>query len=144
MIVAELPELRKPEGHFYVTTRRGKQFNSMIYGEKDPFNDADRYDVLMNKDDAEKHNIQDSDAIVVYNKFGTFTGRAKIVPIRSGNIEVHWPEGNALIEDGVYEEFAGIPEFHTAVIVEKAETYFSQKDKKYVEKRVEELEMEPS
>ncbi len=144
LIVAELPELRKPEGHYYVTTRRGKQFNSMIYGEKDPFNDADRYDVLMNEDDGKSHDISEGDSIVVYNKFGMFTGRAKFVPVRSGNIQVHWPEGNALIEDGVYEEFAGIPEYHTAVIVEKAETYFSQKDKKYVEKRVEELEMEPS
>src|SRR5690625_7637041 len=33
LISVEIPELRKPEGHFYVTTRRGKQFNSMIYGE---------------------------------------------------------------------------------------------------------------
>lgn len=144
LIAVELPELRKPEGHFYVTTRRGKQFNSMIYGDKDPFNDADRYDVLMNSEDGAKHNIQESDAIVVYNKFGTFNGRAKFVPIKSGNIEVHWPEGNPLIPESVYEEHAGIPEYNTAVIVEKAETYYAQKDMKYVEKRVEELEMEIS
>ena len=46
LIAVELPELRKPEGHFYATTRRGKQFNSMIYSATDPFNAADRYDVL--------------------------------------------------------------------------------------------------
>ncbi|MFC0300247.1 FdhF/YdeP family oxidoreductase [Virgibacillus soli] len=144
LITVEIPELRKPEGHFYVTTRRGKQFNSMIYGEKDPFNDADRYDVLMNEKDGEKHQIAEGEAIVVYNKYGTFNGRAKFVPIREGNIEVHWPEGNVLIEKGVYEEFAGIPEYQAAAIVERAETYYAQKDTKYVEKRVEELEMEPS
>ncbi|OZU89251.1 formate dehydrogenase [Virgibacillus indicus] len=142
LISVELPELRKPEGHFYVTTRRGKQFNSMIYGEKDPFNDADRYDVLMNPADGEKHDISEGDAIVVFNQHGTFNGRAKFVPLKEGNIEVHWPEGNSLIPKGVYEKYAGIPEYNTAVIVEKAETYYAHKDTKYVEKRVEELEME--
>ncbi|WP_188454764.1 FdhF/YdeP family oxidoreductase [Virgibacillus oceani] len=144
LIAVELPELRKPEGHFYVTTRRGKQFNSMIYSDTDPFNDADRYDVLMNKEDGEKHQINEGDAIVVFNHHGTFNGRAKFVSLKSGNIEVHWPEGNALIPKGIYEEHAGIPEYNTAVIVEKAETYFAHKDTKYVEKRVEELETEMS
>ncbi|WP_170007178.1 FdhF/YdeP family oxidoreductase [Bacillus fonticola] len=142
LIAAELPELRKPEGHFYVTTRRGKQFNSMIYSDSDPFNDADRYDVLMNEEDGKKHNIQDGDSIVVYNQYGSFHGKAKFVSVKSGNIEVHWPEGNALIPKGVYEKYAGIPEYNTAVIIEKAETYFAHKDTKYVEKRIEELEME--
>ena len=49
-----------------------------------------------------------------------------------------------LIPKGVYEEFAGIPEYNAAAIVEKAETYFAQKDTKYVEKRVEELEVDIS
>ena len=54
LIAIELPELRKPEGHFYVTTRRGKQFNSMIYSDTDPFNAADRFDVLLCVEDAKK------------------------------------------------------------------------------------------
>ncbi|GAB3792622.1 FdhF/YdeP family oxidoreductase [Virgibacillus kimchii] len=144
LITVEIPELRKPEGHFYVTTRRGKQFNSMIYGEKDPFNDAERYDILINPDDAENLNIKSGDAIVAYNKHGLFKGTAKFELLKEGNIGVHWPEGNVLIEKGVYESFAGIPEYNAAVVVEKAETYYAQKDIKYAEKRIEELEMEMS
>ena len=144
LIPVEIPELRKPAGHFYVTTRRGKQFNSMIYGETDPFNDADRYDVLINENDAKELDISDGEAIVVYNKLGSFTGHAKFAPIKTGNIGLHWPEGNVLIEKGVYETFAGIPEYQAPAIVEKAETYYAQKDTKYVEKRVAELETEPS
>lgn len=143
LISVELPELRKPEGHFYVTTRRGKQFNSMIYDDKDPFNAADRYDVLMNQEDGKELGIKEGEAIVVFNQYGSFTGRTKFEPVKSGNIQVHWPEGNSLIPKGVYEKYAGIPEYNTAVIVEKAETYYAQKDTKYVEKRVEELELEP-
>lgn len=144
LIVAELPELRKPEGHFYITTRRGSQFNSMIFDEKDPFNAADRYDVLLNEEDAAELDIKEDEAIVVYNQYGTFHGRAKYANIKRGNIGLHWPEGNQLIPEGVYEEFAGIPEYSAAAIVEKAETFHAQKDRKYVEKRIEELEMEPS
>ncbi|WP_199619348.1 FdhF/YdeP family oxidoreductase [Paenibacillus alkalitolerans] len=142
LLPIEQPELRKPEGHFYVTTRRGKQFNSMIYSETDPFNAADRYDVLIHVDDAASLNIREGETIVVYNRHGMLQGRAKFEDTRPGNIQVHWPEGNCLIPKGVYEKYAGIPEYNTAVIVEKAETYYAYKDTKYAEKRVEELEME--
>lgn len=141
LISIEIPELRKTEGQFYVTTRRGKQFNSMVYSEKDPFNAADRYDILMNGKDAETLGIKEGEAIVTYNQFGMFQGRAKFEALKQGNIQVHWPEGNCLIPKGVYEEFAGIPEYNTAVVVERAETFHAHKDTKYVEKRVEELEM---
>ncbi|WP_089964698.1 FdhF/YdeP family oxidoreductase [Lihuaxuella thermophila] len=138
LIPIELPELQKPEGHFYLTTRRGKQFNSMIYSETDPFNHAGRYDVLMNPEDAARLEVGEGEAVVVYNEHGTFHGRVKLDHVKPGNIEVHWPEGNVLIPKGVYEKYAGIPEYNTAVIVEKAETYHAFKDTKYVEKRVEE------
>ena len=142
LIPVELPELRKPEGHFYVSTRRGKQFNSMIYGERDPFTDADRYDILINENDCKKLEIKEGEAIVAYNKHGSFHGRAKFAPVKEGNIAVHWPEGNSLLPESVYEQYAGIPEYNAAVIIEKAETYFAHKDTKYVEKRIEELETE--
>jgi anaerobic selenocysteine-containing dehydrogenase len=113
----------------------------MIYSETDPFNNADRYDVLINAKDAAKLTIKEGEAIVVYNEHGVFHGRAKFENVKSGNIQVHWPEGNVVIPKGVYEEHAGIPEYNTAVIVEKAETYHAFKDTKYVEKRIEELEV---
>ncbi|NTZ20566.1 FdhF/YdeP family oxidoreductase [Paenibacillus sp. JMULE4] len=141
LIPIELPELRKPEGHYFATTRRGKQFNSMVYSETDPFNGADRYDVLMNAEDGKAQQLQEGDAIVVYNKYGVFHGRAKWAEVKSGNIEVHWPEGNVIIPKGVYEPHAGIPEYNTTVIVEKAETYYAHKDTKYVERRIDELEL---
>lgn len=144
LIPIELPELRKPEGHFYVTSRRGKQFNSMIYSETDPFNAADRYDVLIHPDDAREHGIMENEAIVVHNQYGTFHGKAKYAETRRGNISVYWPEGNVLLQKGVYERYAGIPEYNISVIVEKADTYNAHKDTKYVEKRIEELEMETS
>jgi molybdopterin-dependent oxidoreductase alpha subunit len=142
LLPIELPERRKPEGHFYITTRRGKQFNSMVYSEKDPFNAAERFDVLMHAEDANSHQINDGEPIVVYNVIGTFYGRAKFVNIRKGNIELYWPEANVLMPKGVYEPYAGIPEYNTTVMVEKAETYLAHKDINYLERHIEDLQME--
>ncbi|MBA2875535.1 FdhF/YdeP family oxidoreductase [Thermaerobacillus caldiproteolyticus] len=141
LIPIELPELRKAEGQFFVTTRRGKQFNSMIYSDKDPFNAADRYDILMNREDATKLGIREGETIVAYNRHGMMQGRARFADVKQGNIAVYWPEGNVLIPKGVYETYAQIPEYNTIAIVEKAETFHAQKDQKYVEKRIEEMEM---
>ncbi|MFC4775909.1 FdhF/YdeP family oxidoreductase [Paenibacillus sp. GCM10023252] len=137
-----LPEVRKPEGHFYATTRRGKQFNSMIYGDKDAFNAADRYDVLLHPDDAANLHLTPGEAIVVYNRHGAYHGRVKLEPITPGNLEVYWPEGNSLFPKGVYEPMAGIPEYNSFVVVEKADTYHAHKDTKYVERRIQELELD--
>jgi len=142
LLPIELPELRKPEGRFYATTRRGKQFNSMIYGEMDPFNAADRRDVLVNPDDARALGIAEGEAVVVYNRHGVFHGRAKPAPVAAGNVELYWPEGNVLFPKGVYEPWAGIPEYSAAVVLEKAETYFALKDTRYAKKRVQEPDAE--
>jgi anaerobic selenocysteine-containing dehydrogenase len=142
LLPIELPELRKPEGHFYVTTRRGKQFNSMVYSDTDPFNAADRYDVLMHPADAQELRLAQGEAIVVYNRYGVFHGRVKLAETQRGNLALYWPEGNVLIPKGVYEKYAGIPEYNTAAVVEKAETYHALKDTRYVERRIEDLETE--
>jgi molybdopterin-dependent oxidoreductase alpha subunit len=127
LIPIELPELRKAKSHFYVTTRRGKQFNSMIYSEIDPFNHAERFDVLIHPQDAETLDIIEGEAIVLHNEFGCFQGRAKFANVKSGNLEVYWPEGNILFQKGIYDPDAGMPEYNTTVILEKAEAYHARK-----------------
>ncbi|MDQ0256853.1 molybdopterin-dependent oxidoreductase alpha subunit [Evansella vedderi] len=144
LISVEIPDLNKEPGDFYITTRRGKQFNSMVYSEKDPFNGAERYDVLINEEDAKELNIQEGEGIVVHNSFGVFQGRAKFDAITRGNVGVHFPEGNFLLPKGRYEKFAGIPDFSIAVKIEKADKYNARKDTKYVERRIEDLETEVS
>jgi molybdopterin-dependent oxidoreductase alpha subunit len=142
LILVDIPDLDKKEGQFIVTSRRGKQFNSMVYKETDPFNGAGRYDVLMNAEDASHLSITEGEGIVVYNGFGVFQGRAKFVDIVRGNLEVHFPEGNFLLPRGRYEKFAGIPDYNITVTVEKADRYNARKDVQYLEKRIEDLEID--
>ncbi|WP_408011752.1 FdhF/YdeP family oxidoreductase [Pseudalkalibacillus sp. A8] len=142
LIPVNIPDLENKEGQFVVTSRRGKQFNSMVYKETDPFNKAERYDVLMNAEDANDLSIAEGEGIVVYNGFGVFQGRAKFVDIARGNLEVHFPEGNFLLPRGRYEKFAGIPDYNITVTVEKAERYNARKDIQYQEKVIEDLEVD--
>jgi molybdopterin-dependent oxidoreductase alpha subunit len=143
LIPVEIPDLNKKPGDFYVTTRRGKQFNSMVYGETDPFNRAERYDVLINADDAKDLHIREGEAVVVYNQYGVFQGQAKVASIAQSNLGVHFPEGNFLLPKGRYEQFAGIPDYNIAVKIEKADRFNARKDTQYLEKPVPDLEMSP-
>ncbi|MDQ0162344.1 FdhF/YdeP family oxidoreductase [Aeribacillus alveayuensis] len=144
LIPVDIPSLDKPDGTFYITTRRGKQFNSMVFKEVDPFNDAERYDVLINPEDAKRLNILDGEGIVVYNEHGTFQGKARYAEITKGNIGLHFPEGNVLIPQGIYDGPSGIPQYSVAAKVEKAERYLAEKDTKYLEKRIDDLEDTPA
>jgi anaerobic selenocysteine-containing dehydrogenase len=141
LISVDIPDLGKKEGQFFLTTRRGKQFNSMVYKDTDPFNNAGRYDVLMNAKDAHVLSIAEGEGVVIHNDFGVFQGKAKYADISQGNLGVHFPEGNFLLPKGRYEKLALIPDYNVAVKVEKADRYNARKDTKYLEKRIEDLEM---
>ncbi|MDR4886710.1 FdhF/YdeP family oxidoreductase [Fredinandcohnia sp. QZ13] len=144
LIQVEIPDFGKKEEQFVLTTRRGKQFNSMIYKEVDPFNGAGRYDVLINPQDAAELRIAEGEAIVVHNGFGVFQGKAKFADIARKNLGVFFPEGNFLLPKGRYEKFAGIPDYNIAVYVEKAERFNARKDTQYQEKEIEDdLDIDP-
>ncbi len=112
------PALHRTEnGKFVVSTRRGKQFNSMLQAEIDPLNGASRADVLMCKEDAARLQLREGHPILLKNEIGEYRGRVKLAEIRSGNLQVHWPEGNVLIARGVTDPLCGIPDYNTVVEV---------------------------
>jgi molybdopterin-dependent oxidoreductase alpha subunit len=62
----------KPGLPFIVSTRRGKQFNSLVYAEIDPFNNAPRNAVLMNPEDASGLHLVQNDRISLTNATGRY------------------------------------------------------------------------
>ncbi|MBW4522963.1 MAG: FdhF/YdeP family oxidoreductase [Scytolyngbya sp. HA4215-MV1] len=107
-----------PEGYFLVTTRRGKQFNSMVQARKDQINGAFREAVLMNAADADRLELKNGDHIVLKNDRGELPGTVCIAPVNPGNLQVHWPEGNGLLERG-RRSHEGVPDYNTLVYLEK-------------------------
>ncbi|MDX2226637.1 MAG: FdhF/YdeP family oxidoreductase [Verrucomicrobiae bacterium] len=121
-----LPDLHRPEGTFKASTRRGKQFNSLIYAEIDPINGAPRDAVLMNQEDAARLHLKNGDAIRLMNDLGEYEGHVFLAPIKEGNLQVHWPEGNVLIPTGVVDSVGGVPDYNAVVRVEKSENSAGQ------------------
>src|SRR5262249_40743312 len=60
---------------FCLSTRRGKQFNSMVHRDRDPLTGARRGDVLMNAEDAARLGLADGDRLLVRSDSGAMTGR---------------------------------------------------------------------
>jgi molybdopterin-dependent oxidoreductase alpha subunit len=104
--------------HFVVSTRRGKQFNSMVQGEKDPLTGASRHSILMSEEDARRLGVRNGSRIVLKNAQGRFEGRVMIAPILPRNLQVHWPEGNVLLSKDRIEPEVHIPDFNAVVEVE--------------------------
>lgn len=104
---------------FHVSTRRGKQFNTLIYAEIDPLTGASRDAVFMNPDDAAELQLARGDRVVLVNEMGRFEGSVFPVLLPRGNLQVHWPEGNHLIRRGVVDETAGVPDYNAYVHLER-------------------------
>ncbi|HEY9637023.1 MAG TPA: FdhF/YdeP family oxidoreductase [Coleofasciculaceae cyanobacterium] len=114
------PPLKElPENCFFVATRRGKQFNSMVQESKDAITGALREAVLMSRVDAEQLGLKDTDAVILKNELGELKGRIYIAPIKPGNLQVHWPEGNVLL-DRSKRSREGVPDYNAVVRLEKA------------------------
>ncbi len=110
----ELPEEKIPAGRFLLATRRGKQFNSIIHGEKDPLTGAARNDIFMAAEDAERLGVKNGDAIIVRNDRGEFRGRVRIDRIKPGSVQGHWPEVNVLVAAGCLDP-SGVPDYNAIV-----------------------------
>lgn len=112
------------DGRLRLSTRRGKQFNSIVHQQRDPLNGARREDVLMNESNARALGIEDGDAILLRGETGEMRGRCRFAPIAPGNVQVHWPEGNVLIQRGVCDPECGIPDYNATVQI----TRFTKND----------------
>jgi molybdopterin-dependent oxidoreductase alpha subunit len=113
------PPNGSPPRSFFVSTRRGKQFNTLIYAEVDPLNGAPRDAILMNPLDASALQLAHLDRILLKSESGRYEGRVFLAPIARGDLQVHWPEGNVLIRRGVFEPTGGVPDYNARVTVEK-------------------------
>jgi len=108
-----------PEGMFRITTRRGKQFNSIIQEQKDMLTGAKREAVFMNHSDALRLGLQNGDKIRVHNEHGEMMGHVFLAKVRPSNLQLHWPEGNVLLPRGCRSPEAGIPDYNGVAKVEK-------------------------
>jgi predicted molibdopterin-dependent oxidoreductase YjgC len=109
-----------PPGAFVVTTRRGKQFNSMVQGRVDPLTGAERDAVFMDGDDAAALGLGAGDRVRLRSATGVFEGRVRLARLPARTLQVHWPEGNVLVAAGAdrREPTSKVPDYSAVVTVE--------------------------
>jgi predicted molibdopterin-dependent oxidoreductase YjgC len=112
------PETDIPEGQYILSTRRGKQFNSMILEDVDPLLGASRSDVLMGKEDAATLGVHPGDEVILSNAVGSYRGHVRLAPIRPRNVQIYWPEGNVLIRRGILDPACEMPDYNAFVEIE--------------------------
>jgi len=111
-----LPDQNIPAGRFLLSTRRGRQFNSIVHAGFDPLTGAERDQVFMSQVDADQLGVADRDPILLRNELGEFHGRVKIAEVRPGCLQAHWPEVNGLIPAGQLDT-SGVPDYNAIVEV---------------------------
>jgi anaerobic selenocysteine-containing dehydrogenase len=105
MAPVSLPSRDVPDDAFLVSTRRGKQFNSMVQRERDPLTGADRDAIFIAAEDIARLGASDGERVTLTSGRGTFTGR------------LHWPEGNALLTGDRVDPDSEEPDYNAVVLV---------------------------
>ncbi len=83
-----LPFLSRAADEFEVSTRRGKQFNTLIYAATDPLNGAPRDAVLINPLDADRLQLKNYQRVTLSNGTGSYSATIYYSPIAPGNLQV--------------------------------------------------------
>ncbi len=108
----------REQGQLTVSTRRGKQFNSMVHRDVDPLTGARRDEIFISADDLTRLELADGALVTLHSERGAFTGRLKRARIKPGNLEVHWPEGNALLAGDRLDPDSLAPDYNAEVTIE--------------------------
>jgi len=106
-----------PEGQFILSTRRGKQFNSMVWAEKDPLTGAGRDALFVADADAAALGVAEGDPVLVRSAHGELRARVHIAAMRPGNVQAFFPEANPLLSPTTREPLSGVPDYNAIVEV---------------------------
>lgn len=116
--VRDLPERQLQVGEFWLATRRGKQFNSIVQAEVDPLTGASRDHVLLHPEDMEALGIRLDQRLVIKSDHGSFEGRAFPAAVTRRNVQMFWPEANVLLPAGIIDPGGLAPDYNTKVRIE--------------------------
>jgi molybdopterin-dependent oxidoreductase alpha subunit len=114
------PASAVPEGRFVVATRRGKQFNSMVFKPTDPLTGAVRDAVFIDEADAAALGLGEGAAVRLRSEVGAYEGHLRLVRLPTRTLQVHWPEGNVLVPAGPEHREPGskVPDYNALVTLE--------------------------
>jgi anaerobic selenocysteine-containing dehydrogenase len=108
---------RPPDGRFLLSSRRGKQFNSMVMRDDDPLTGARRDALFMAAGDARRLGLANGTAVRVRSDTGEVAAHVHVAPMREGNVQMFFPECNPLIRPGIRDPDSQVPDYNAVVEV---------------------------
>ena len=120
------PAIERPAGAFFLGTRRGKQFNSMVQKDVDHLTGAAREHVFIAPEDARRLGLSADEPIVLRSPHGEMRGRVFLAELAPGSVQAHWPEANVLIGDELVDPSARVPDYNAWVTIEPMRTKLPQ------------------
>src|SRR5579859_937292 len=109
-----------PGETFYLTTRRGQQFNSMILGKTDLLTGAGRNEIFISSDDATRLKIREGQSIRLRSEMGEYLGKCRFADVAPGTLQAYWPEANVLLARAI-DPASKEPDYNVHVRVEGVE-----------------------
>lgn len=117
--VLEPRHIEVPEGAFYLTTRRGKQFNSIVIKDHDPVQGGKkRDDLLISAADLAKLGLSNGMRARVVSDIGKMEVNLRLADIRAGVLQAYWPECNVLIGRRI-DPRSEEPDYNAVVRIER-------------------------
>lgn len=110
-----IPRVDVPPGAFFLGMRRGKQFNSMTFGNKDPLSqNRSRNALFCEASDLAALGLRAGTKVRVRSPHGELDCVCYEGPCRKGHVQAYWPEANVLLSR-VYDPASGEPDYKTVV-----------------------------
>jgi predicted molibdopterin-dependent oxidoreductase YjgC len=116
--VVAIPRIDVPIDRFMLTMRRGKQFNSITYGDADPLTGSTkRNQILLDPRDLQRLGLKEGAEVVVHSSSASMNATVRSGPCRSQHVQGFWPECNVLLTPK-YDSASGEPDYNTTVSIE--------------------------
>jgi molybdopterin-dependent oxidoreductase alpha subunit len=110
-------EAALPPGRFRLSTRRGKQFNSMVWRDVDPITGAGRDALFISAADAARLGVAEGDEVLVRSESGEVRARVKLAALRDGNVQLFFPEANPLLDPTRRDPVGLVPDYNAEVAI---------------------------
>ena len=112
------PVMQRSSDTFALATRRGAQFNSILFKEHDPLTGSTRDELFISAGDAERLHLRPGETVTVETALARVTARVRIEDVKPGTVQMHWPEANPLIVRS-YDPTCGEPDYNAEVVIRK-------------------------